>query len=202
MRRKVFIVNDHMAVGAAGIVKCISKFIEDITHEFHNKSKFTYADIRNFLDIYRSSNLGGQVLEQVDAIILAEATDWQGSLTSGQTSRNNIISNHYGKVIAIGTGSSNIISQVQGIDNQYKIGFSQPPDGKDEFPEFKTLAGNLMLFAYIYWKEFISPDNLFEAWGGAYDLIYQDTEKVFQYLDEYTIFLRLFDADQAEMVSS
>ena len=70
MRRKVFIVNDHMAVGAAGTVKCISKFIEDLTHEFHKRSKFTYADIRDFMDKYRSSKLGGQVLEQVDAIIL------------------------------------------------------------------------------------------------------------------------------------
>ena len=84
------------------------------------------------------------------------------------------------------------------MDNNYNIGISQPPDSKDEFPEFGTLAGNLMLLANIYWKEFTSPDNLFEAWGGAYDFIYQDTEKIFQYLDEYTIFLRLFDADQAE----
>ena len=48
---KVFIVNEHMAVGATGTVKCISKSIEDLTHKFHIKIKFTNADIRNFLDI-------------------------------------------------------------------------------------------------------------------------------------------------------
>ena len=50
----------------------------------------------------------------------------------------------------------------------------------------------------VYWKEFTSPANIFDAWGGAYDLIYQDSNKVFQYLNEYTIFLRLFDIDQVE----
>ena len=34
--------------------------------------------------------------------------------------------------------------------------------------------------------------------GGAYDLIYQDTGKVFRYLDDYTIILRLFDVGQAD----
>ena len=34
--------------------------------------------------------------------------------------------------------------------------------------------------------------------GGAYDLVYQDSNKVFRFLNDYTIVLRRFDADQDE----
>ena len=39
---------------------------------------------------------------------------------------------------------------------------------------------------------------MFEAWGGAYDLIYQDSNGVFRYLDDYTIVFRLFDMDESD----
>ena len=55
-----------------------------------------------------------------------------------------------------------------------------------------------MLLANVYWKEFTSLDNIFEAWGGAYDLVYQGTQKTFRYLQEYTIFFRLYDVDETE----
>ena len=50
----------------------------------------------------------------------------------------------------------------------------------------------------MYWKEFTSSKNIFDAWGGGYDLIYQDSNKMFRYLDDYTVVLRLFDVDQAD----
>ena len=56
------------------------------------------------------------------------------------------------------------------------------------------MARNLWLLANVYWKEFASPANLFDAWGGAYDLIYQDAQKRFRHLDSYTIFIRHFNA--------
>ena len=69
---------------------------------------------------------------------------------------------------------------------------------KTRFPEFRTLVANLTLLANVYWKEFTAPANVFDAWGGAYDLIYQDSHRVFRYLDEYTIFLRAFDGASSE----
>ncbi len=55
---------------------------------------------------------------------------------------------------------------------------------------------NLMLLGNLYWAEFVSPaTNLFAGWGGAYDLIYQDANKVFRYLEAYSIFLRIYDVD-------
>ena len=198
MRRKIFVVNDHMAVGAAGSVLHIQEFVDYLTREFCNRSNFTYAETKNFLDQYASGKHGREVLEQIGAVILAEASDWRGSLTMGLNNGRNIISDRFGRVIAIGTGSDSIIDQVQRFDNNYRYGISQPSDGEVQFPEFRSLASNLTLLANIYWKEFASPDNIFDAWGGAYDLIYQDSSKVFQYLNEYTIFLRLFDVDQAE----
>ena len=79
---------------------------------------------------------------------------------------------------------------------------SQPPDGSPEFPEFGTLVSNLTLLANVYWREFISPNNVFDAWGGAYDLIYQDSNKGFRHLGDYTIFLRVFDGDSPEKAFS
>ena len=198
MRRKILVVNDRMAVGAAGSVLHIRRFIDDLTGEFRNKSKFTYTEIRSFLDQYVLSNFGEKLLEHVRVLILAEATDWRGSLTSGLTNERNRISSHFGRVIAIGTGSDCILEHVQKFDNNYSYRVSQPPDGEVQFPEFGTLAKNLNLLANVYWNEFVSPNNIFEGWGGAYDLIYQDSNKVFQYLNEYTIFIRLFDIDQTE----
>ena len=54
-----------------------------------------------------------------------------------------------------------------------------------------------MLLGNVYWKEFSSPDNIFDAWGGAYDIIYQDFDKNFRFLNEYSIFLRLYNMDEA-----
>ena len=197
MRRKIFIVNDHMAVGVAGSVLHIGTFVGDLVDKFRDRSRFSRSEIGTFLDQYASSKQGGEVMEQIGILIVVEATDWRGSLTKGLTNHRNIISWRFGRVVTIGSGSGSIIEQVHRIDKG-KSGASQPPGGEIRFPEFKTLAQNLQLLAHLYWKEFTSPANIFDAWGGAYDLIYQDSKKVFQYLAEYTIFLRLFDADQAE----
>ena len=137
-------------------------------------------------------------MEQIGALIVAEASDWRGTLTKGLANHNNIISKHFGTVTTIGTGADSIIEQVQRLDNNYDLGMFQPQGAETRFPEFRTLALNLQLLANVYWREFTMASNIFDAWGGAYDLIYQDSNKVFQFLDEYTIFLRLFDVDQDE----
>ena len=129
---------------------------------------------------------------------MVEATDWRGSLTKGLSNQRNVVSHHFGRVVTIGSGSDAVIEQVGRLDNNYAYGMSQPPDGEVRFPEFRTLAHNLQLLANIYWMEFASPANIFEAWGGAYDLIYQDSSKKFNYLNDYTIFLRLLDVEQAD----
>lgn len=197
MRRKVFIVNDHLAIGTAGSALHISKFISDLCEEFGDKSIFSRAELTGYLDQCTNRNGGADTMEQVVAILLAECSDWRGSLTTGLAGKN-ITSQRFGRVITIGTGADSIIEQVTRFDTKYKFGMSQPPDGATQFPEFSTLALNLQLLANLYWKEFTSPANLFEAWGGAYDLIYQDSNRTFQYLNDYTIVLRLFNMDESD----
>ena len=198
MRRKIFIINDHLAVGAAGTAIHIATFIDDLKDRFQNRHQLTKAEIWNFLEQYPSSNRGQEIFEQVAFLIAVEAEDWRGSLTRGLGNENNFMSQRFGRVVSIGTGSDSIVEQVRRFDNHYKYGEAQPPDGNVLFPEFRTLSANLMLLANVYWREFTSLTNIFEAWGGAYDLIYQGSNDAFQYLNDYTIFLRLFDADQAE----
>ena len=198
MRRKIFVVNGHLAVGAAGSASHIAAFIDDLTTSFRDRNLFTNAEIRGFLDRYASSQRGEEILEQISVLLLVEATDWRGSLTKGLSNHRNEDTKRFGRVVTIGSGSDAVFEQVRRLDTNYEFGMSQPTDGDVRFPEFRTLAHNLQLLANIYWMEFVSPANIFEAWGGAYDLIYQDSNGVFNYLNDYTIFLRLLDVDQAD----
>ena len=106
-------------------------------------------------------------------------------------------SKRFGRVVTIGSGAETVIRQVQELD-KYKSGHTTPPDGGKGFPEFSTLSHNLMLLANLYWNEIVIGDNLFESWGGAYDLIYRDAKKTFRYLKEYTIFFRRYDHQQSD----
>ena len=199
MRRKIFVVNDHLAAGAAGSALHIGPFIIDLFAEFHGRRDFSYSEITTFLDQYAASSHGGEVLEQISLLLVAEATDWRGSITKGINNHRNLKTQSFGRVVTVGSGSDSIVKQVRSLDTKYKFGWSEPTASGDQFPEFIALARNLLLLADVYWNEFVSPANIFEAWGGAYDLIYQDTRKVFQHLKDYTIFFRMYDADNADL---
>ena len=198
MRRKIFVVNDHMAVGAAGTAWHVKMFLDALFNKFSDNDEFTRLELETFLQRYTSSNQGQDVMEQIGMLIVAEATDWRGSLSKGLSNRAEVLSKRFGRVVTFGTGADAIFKQIESLDNRYQFGESQPVDDGSQFPEFGALALNLTLLANIYWKEFISPTNVFDAWGGAYDLIYQDSSKVFKYLDDYTIFLRVFDGSSPE----
>ncbi len=198
MRRKVFIVNEHLAVGVAGSAFHAPNFVSDLSQEFRGRSTFTRSELNGFLDQYGSSEDGRETLEQTGVLILARATDWNGSFTKGLFNQRDVATRRFGRAIAIGTGSNTVIEQIQRLDNDTEWGSSQPLDGARQFPEFNTLAQNLVLLGHLYWNEFTSRSNVFDAWGGAYDLIYQDSNGHFQYLDEYTIVLRLLDMDELD----
>ena len=194
IRRKLLVVNDHLAVGVAGKVSHIRTFVADLAAQFQNRTEFTYADLECFLNQFTSRPEGGEVA----ALMVAEARDWRGSLTVGLHSRRELISPRFGRVIAIGSGSTAIMEQVKKLDSSYSYGFSQPPDGEANFPEFRSLAASFGLLGNFYWKEFTTPAHVLKAWGGIYELIYQDSNKVFQYLNDYTILLRMFDVSHPE----
>ena len=198
MRRKIFIVNEHLAVGVAGSAIHVPTFVDGLTRGFRDRSTFARSGLTGFLDQYGVSKDGQEALEQIGVLILARATDWHGSLTKGLFHQRDVVTQRFGRAIAIGSGSDSIIEQIQRLDNNTEWGMIQPSDGAQEFPEFNTLAQNLILLGHLYWKEFTSQANVFDAWGGAYDLIYQDSNGVFQYLNEYTIVLRLLDVDELD----
>ena len=198
MRRKVFVVNDHLAVGVAGSVFHAPNLVSDLSREFRDRSEFTRDELTGFLERYGSNEDGQETLEQTGALVLAKATDWQGSLTKRLLNERKVVTRRFGRAIAIGTGTDSVIEQIQRLDNETEWGSAQPPDGARRFPEFDTLAQNLILLGHLYWKEFTSQGNVFDAWGGAYDLIYQDPDGHFRYLDEYTIVLRLLDMDNLD----
>lgn len=194
MRRKTFILNDHLAVGAAGSALHVRSFINALTDRFRDSGTATWTEVRDHLDEYASSPAGNEALGQIGMLMLVEADDRRGSLTGGAARRRDVLSQRFGRVVSIGSGAESITKEIQRIDSGYRFGMTQPLDGDRQYPEFSTLWQNLHLLANLYWREFTSPRNLFsEAWGGAYDVVYQDSGGVFRYLDEYTLFLRLYD---------
>ena len=195
MRRKTFIVNDHMVGGACGSEQHISMFMADLFKEFRHRSPFSQSDIETFFNQYRSSSRGIEVLENAGVILLTEATDRTGWVVAGQANHKRVRSQCLGNVVAIGSGASSIIEQAC---KNYGLGMSQPPNGGANFPEFNSIALNLHLLANMYWKEFTTSRNIFDGWGGAYDLIYQDSTKIFRHLNDYTIIIRLLDIDHLD----
>ena len=198
MRRKIFVVNPRIAVGVAGSVAEIRIFVDHLISAFAKKTQFTKHEIQEFLRCFGLTKLGRSVFDKIGAVLLVEAIDWGGTLTWGVASQRSFVSDRFGRGTSIGTGADTIVSQIRRLDEKYKYGFSQSPDGHAEFPEFLTLANNFMLLANVYWKEFASPDNLFDAWGGAYDIIFQDADSNFRFLNDYSIFLRLYDVNVSD----
>lgn len=195
MRRKTFVVNDRMAVGASGSALHINMFIEDLLKEFQHRRSFPKSEVLTFLKRYGYDPRGREIMENAGVLIVAEATDSSVWLVAGRANHEQVHSQHLGGVVAIGSGASTIIEEV---DKKYHLGMSEQPDGGARFPEFRALAMNLHLLANMYWKEFTSLHNIFDAWGGAYDLIYRDANRTFRHLSDYTIVLRLLDVDQAD----
>ena len=195
MRRKIFVINDHLVVGAAGDVISIRTFIQHLIDAFGDRPIFASQEVKEFLNGYASSTRGRDVFDQIHFVLLVEAQDWRGSFTRGWPAGTDVFSDRFGKVIAIGSGSERIIDQIRRLD-RYATGSAQPEGGDEKFPEFKPLQANLALLANVYWKELISPGNVFQAWGGAYDLIYQGFDRVFRHLSDYTLIVRRYDANQ------
>ncbi len=197
LRRKTFVVNDHLAVGAAGSVRHIRRFLFALSTRFSEETDLTAAEVRAFLREYAAGSDGRTVMGNVGAILLVEADDWRGSLAAGMHARQEAMSGRFGKVVAIGSGAGRILDEVGQID-LYRMGVSKPPESGDRFPEFGILSLNLMLLANLYWQEFAAPERVYDAWGGAYDLIYQDSTGAFRHLDAYTMVLRTWDAAHSD----
>lgn len=195
MRRKIILANDRMAIGASGPVSVLTPFVEALKAEFHERNNFQIAQVDEFLNRHRLTPAGRQFVQQCKALILVAAADWTGVLIHGTRGERWFTNKLFGRTVAVGTGAIAIIDQIRRLGSNYKYGFTQPLEGIREFPEFGVLAKNLTLLSNVYWKEFTSSNNLFDSWGGAYDLIYQDPNGRFRYLEEYTIFLRLLDVD-------
>ena len=193
LRRKTFVVNERLAVGAAGSVVHIRRFLSILSNRFREETDLSAAEVRAFLQEFAAGSDGQTVMSDIGAILLVEAEDWRGSLVGGRIARHKTMSDRFGRVIAIGSGAGRILEEV-GKADRYNMGVRQPPDGRARFPEFSTLMSNLMLIANVYWQEFATPERVFDAWGGAYDLIYQDASGIFRHLDAYTMVLRTWDA--------
>ena len=122
MRRKVFIVNDHLAAGVAGSVFHAPNLVSDLSREFRNKSAFTRDELTGFLERYGSSEDGRETLEQTGALVLAKATDWQGSLTKGLLNERKVVTRRFGRAIAIGDGNGQRDRADSEIGQRHRVG--------------------------------------------------------------------------------
>ena len=198
LRRKTLVVSDLLAVGAAGSVEHLRRFLGALSGRFSDVTSFSRADVTEFWQGYASGAEGREVMTQIGAIALVEAEDWRGSLSRGSVAQQEMMSGRFGKVTAIGSGAKRIVEEIRRLDS-YRMGATQPAEGGAQFPEITTLQRNLMLLANVYWQEFATPQRVFDAWGGAYDLIYQDPAGAFRHLGDYTMVLRMWDAEHPDL---
>ena len=199
LRRKLFLINDHFAMGAAGSVIHVQKFVDDIKSTFQDKIDVSFGEIEEYLIEYRQRSTNQDVYENVGSIMLIEGSDRQGSLTKGINGHQQVESHMFGNATAIGKGGQSMIEAIDGLGKNYHYGISQPENGDEHFPEFHSLAANLCVIANAFWDEFASPESVFRAWGGAYDVVYQNAGRQFRFLDEYTLFLRVFDVNAPDL---
>ena len=187
MRRKLFLINKNLAIGVAGRVSNIRSFVEDVERTFSNKEEMTTDEVASYL----AKNMSNDC----HTILMFDSVD-KGlvSLRRGGVRKD---TKRLGRVNAIGSGSRRIIEEAERLD-RYQYQGSKPDPREDEFPEFVALGQNLVLLANVYWKEFTTPSNIFESWGGAYDVIYRRVNGEFRYLLDYTIFFWLYDVDQRD----
>lgn len=201
-RRKMFIVNDNLAVGVAGSAHHIGLFLKELIGQFRQRVYFTLSDIDGFLEGYAASPRGAEVLSEIRAIMAVAADGESGFLLTGSGhAHTHYRSKHFGEVVAVGSGRESIVQEVRRFD-EGQHGFVKPPED-DQWPEFNALARNLVVLGHVYWKEFAASftnleSNIFKGWGGAYDCAYRDSEGVLRYLESYTVLLRLFDVDQQD----
>ena len=87
MRRKIFVINDHLVVGAAGDVISIRTFIQHLIDAFGDRPIFASQEVKEFLNGYASSTRGRDVFDQIHFVLLVEAQDWRGSFTRRLASR-------------------------------------------------------------------------------------------------------------------
>ena len=201
-RRKMLVVNDHLAVGVAGSAPHIPTFLDELVGQFRERADITASDMNGFLERYAASPRGSEVLSEIKAIMVIVADGGSSFLTAGTGhAYSHYRSQHFGEVVAVGSGRESIVREVRLFD-EGRHGLADPPDD-DQWPEFSALARNLTVLGQVYWKEFAASfttleSNIFSGWGGAYDCVYRDSHGVLRHLESYTVLLRLFDVDQQD----
>ena len=198
LRRKIFVINDRLAIGAAGAEPKIRQFLRAVITEFRDRESFEFEELSEFLQKTLATQHVTGVNDKCWFLALAHAVDRQASLTNSDRIATNFNSRHFGKVTSFGSGSPSVLYHVKRMDSKYRYSATSPEETTDDFTEFRSLRSNMMLLANLYWQELGSQEGIFEGWGGAYDAIYRNSANQFRHLEDYTIFIRLLDMDEVE----
>lgn len=194
IKRKVFIINDHIAVGISGTLVHMRAFIKDLKEKFHTMSSNSFSEIHEFINIYSNNEHGRNVLQNIHALILLNTSEKTYFFVAGEKAKKNCsekFSNLFGESIAIGSGQKTVLDEIERVGNYQIIGLKGDPI-------YQALVKNLTVLSQIHQIDSLSGKSLIEYWGGGYEMIYLNRNRKFQYLNEYTMTYWTIDLDEEE----
>lgn len=187
LRRKVFIINDNMAVGTSGSLVHMSAFIQDLKETFPHSSSVSLFDLNTFIEAYIDDNHGSIVLGNIHALILLKDNEQFVFYVAGDKAKQNcteVDTKKFGKVISIGSGQVSFTKEAERLD-RYHL---QTPTMASNEPIHAAIGFNLSLISQLHQIDSLTGRTILEYWGGGYEIVFYDVnEGKFKHLEKYTI---------------
>ncbi|WP_153040882.1 hypothetical protein [Pseudovibrio sp. Ad13] len=196
LKRKLFIINDNLAVGLSGSFLHMRSFLDDLRERNRVHRLVTSEDMHQFIDEYVRSPHGAITLKEITALALLQERHGCNYFVLGDKARESCSTTDtkgFGNVLSIGSGQQSVLDEVARID---KYNFIQPNTHGMKVDRFHAaLAKVLALLSQLNKLDSLTSKYLLEYWGGGYEVIYYNGKK-FQFLDDYSSVNWLFDISQ------
>ena len=176
LNRKIYVVNDRLAVGLAGLVYEMKEFLGELRNYFKYHD-VTEENVEAFLGEFNH-----EVYPGISAILLYAVQKPEGILItygyfgSWHTQSTSLV----GDVFACGSGSTSFLRQASQK-------WTMPVSGSQSSLA-RAISANYILLGNILGQERLSLSTIQKHWGAGFEMIYFDGER-FRNMDDITIVL-------------
>ena len=163
IKQKTYIISDNLAISLGGVISEMRTFLEDIKGEFKYKS-CTRANFESFW-----SNYGFEEISQctIGAVLIEKRLGNETLMLFYHKKENEweqVDSHSYEKIFAWGSGAKMFIQATQQI-SLYSTNFINLD---------QTIYKHLSLIGQLLLMERNNAQNLFDAWGGGFEVVFYD----------------------------
>lgn len=160
LMQKIYVIKDNLAIGLAGEVRGMTKFLELIRHHFSDQC-VTHEAVTEFLDMRQIREI-----EEIAFLILLEykvggESKFIFHYDGSWKSENNKL---FENILAIGSGSTDFLKQADEYRNEMrKWGISSSYD--------KALSQNFILINNLLGIESLTLATIQKYWGAGFEVI-------------------------------